>query len=151
MLVKVATGLPSNPRLSVCHTNTTKLYITVHIIKRGSRYPRSWWCWIITRDSVDNKVRNVSFQDSQSVILFNCFGHGAFQNGRSDVTKYPGMSLWPSDAIWRCSIGSTLTQVMACCLMALNHYLKQGWLINNMVLCHSPEDNSTGNIQDFNH
>ena len=38
-------------------------------------------------------------------------------------------SLWPSDAIWRQGSGSTLAQVMACCLMAPSHYLNQCWLI----------------------
>ena len=38
-------------------------------------------------------------------------------------------SLWPGDAIWGHKIGSTLAQVMACFLMALNHYLNQCWLI----------------------
>ena len=38
-------------------------------------------------------------------------------------------SLWPSDAIWRQSSGSTLAQVMACCLMAPSHYLNRHWLI----------------------
>ena len=32
-------------------------------------------------------------------------------------------SLWPSDAIWRHIAGSTLVQVMACCLTATSHYL----------------------------
>ena len=31
-------------------------------------------------------------------------------------------SLWPNDAIWRQRSGSTLAQVMACCLMAPSHY-----------------------------
>ena len=34
-------------------------------------------------------------------------------------------SLWPSDAIWQQRSGSTLAQVMACCLMAPSHYLTQ--------------------------
>ena len=38
-------------------------------------------------------------------------------------------SLWPSDTIWRHRIGSTLAQVMVCCLMAPSHYLNQCWLI----------------------
>ena len=32
-------------------------------------------------------------------------------------------SLWPSDTIWKHKSGSTLAQVMACCLMAPSHYL----------------------------
>ena len=38
-------------------------------------------------------------------------------------------SLWPSDAIWQLRSGSTLIQVMACCLTAPSHYLNQCWLI----------------------
>ena len=48
-------------------------------------------------------------------------------------------SLWPSDAIWRQRSGSTLAQVMACCLMAPSHYLNQFWLIISKVLWHSWE------------
>ena len=34
-------------------------------------------------------------------------------------------SLWLSDAIWGQRSGSTLAQIMACCLMAPSHYLNQ--------------------------
>ena len=37
-------------------------------------------------------------------------------------------SLWPSDTIWRHRSGSTLAQVIACCLMAPGHNLNQYWL-----------------------
>ena len=37
-------------------------------------------------------------------------------------------SLWPSDTIWRQRSGSTLAQVMACCLTTPSHYLNQSWL-----------------------
>ena len=39
-------------------------------------------------------------------------------------------SLWPSDAICRCRSGSTLAQIMACCLTAPSYYLNQRWLIH---------------------
>ena len=38
-----------------------------------------------------------------------------------------------SDAIWRHRSGSTLAQVMACCLMAPSHYLNQCWLIISKI------------------
>ena len=41
-------------------------------------------------------------------------------------------SLWPGDTIvtiWRNKSGSTLAQVMACCLTAPSYYLNQCWLI----------------------
>ena len=37
-------------------------------------------------------------------------------------------SLWRSDAVWRQRSGSTLAQVMACCLTSPSHYLNQCWL-----------------------
>ena len=46
-------------------------------------------------------------------------------------------SLWPNDAIWRQRSGSTLAQVMACCLTAPSHYLNQCWLIISEVQWHS--------------
>ena len=48
-------------------------------------------------------------------------------------------SLWPSDVIRRQGTGSTLAQVMACCLTAPIHYLNQCWLSISKVLCHSSE------------
>ena len=46
-------------------------------------------------------------------------------------------SLWPSDTIWRQRSGSTLAQVMDCCLTAPSHYLNQCWLIISEVQRHS--------------
>ena len=48
-------------------------------------------------------------------------------------------SLRPSDAIWRQWSGSTLSQVMVCCLTAPSHYLNQCWLIISYVPWHSSE------------
>ena len=51
------------------------------------------------------------------------------------------ISLRPSDTIWRHRSGSTLAQVMACCLTAPNHYLNQCWLIISKVYWYSSEGN----------
>ena len=52
--------------------------------------------------------------------------------------------LKPSGAIWGNNSGSTLTQVMACCLMAPSHYLNPCWfLISSEDLWHSSESNFT--------
>ena len=40
------------------------------------------------------------------------------------------------DATWQQGSGSTLAQVMACCLTAPSHYLNQCWLIIKDVLWH---------------
>ena len=41
--------------------------------------------------------------------------------------------MWSSDALWRHRPGSTLAQLMACCLRAPCHYLNQCWLIISKV------------------
>ena len=47
------------------------------------------------------------------------------------------------DTIWRNRSGSTLAQVMACCLTAPSHYLNQCWLIISKVQRHSRDGNFT--------
>ena len=54
-------------------------------------------------------------------------------------------SFWPSDDNWRYRPVATLVQVMTCCLSDGTKLL----LIISDVLCHSLEDNSTGNGQDI--
>ena len=60
-------------------------------------------------------------------------------------------SLWPSDAIWSQRSGSTLAQVMACCLMAPSHYLNQCWLIIRKVQWHPSDSNLARNTPAINH
>ena len=55
-------------------------------------------------------------------------------------------SLAPSDTIWRQRSGSTLAQVMACCLTAPGHYLNQSWLIISKVKWHSSKSKFTRDI-----
>ena len=52
-------------------------------------------------------------------------------------------SLGPSDTIWWQRSMPTIAQVMACCLMAPSHNLKQYWLLINKVQGHSSESNFT--------
>ena len=60
-------------------------------------------------------------------------------------------SLGPNNAIWRQRSGSTLAQVMACCLTAPSHYLNQCWLIIWKVQWYSSEDNFRSDISATNH
>ena len=60
-------------------------------------------------------------------------------------------SLGPSDAIWRQRSGSTLAQVMACCLTAPSHYLHQCWLIISKVDWHSSKGKFTRDNSPINH
>ena len=52
-------------------------------------------------------------------------------------------SLWPSDATWCHGSGSSLAQVMACCLTAPSHYLNQYCFLISKVHWHSHEGNFT--------
>ena len=56
-----------------------------------------------------------------------------------------------SDGKWRHRSGSTLLQVMACCLMAASHFLTQCWFINSKVHYHSSEGNFTRNTSAINY
>ena len=47
-------------------------------------------------------------------------------------------------SMWQ-RFGSTLAQVMACCLMAPSHYLNQCWLVIHDVLWHWHDSNFLGN------
>ena len=60
-------------------------------------------------------------------------------------------SLGPSDPIWRHRSGSTLVQVMACCLTAPSHYLNQCWLIITKVQGHSSDGSFTRDAPTINH
>ena len=60
-------------------------------------------------------------------------------------------SLWPNDTIWRQRSGSTLAQVMACCLTAPSLYPNQCWLIISEVKWHSYKGNFTRDASTINH
>ena len=50
------------------------------------------------------------------------------------MSQLPFQLMVPSYVIWWHKSGSTLAQVMACCLMAPSHYLNQCWLtISNLL------------------
>ena len=60
-------------------------------------------------------------------------------------------SLWPSDAMWQQRSGSTLAQVMACCLTASSHYLNQYWCNVSKVQLHSYNGNFTKDTSAIDH
>ena len=67
------------------------------------------------------------------------------------LTVWMFNSLWPSDTIWPHKSGSTLAQVMACCLTAPSHYLNQCWLIISKVQWHPSESNFPRDASAFSH
>ena len=73
-----------------------------------------------------NVTRNKTAPNHWS-YLKNCLFKSPIKSPRGQWVN----SLWHSDTIWRHKSGSTLAQVMACCLTAPSHYLNQCWLIIN--------------------
>ena len=70
---------------------------------------------------------------------------------RYGITRAPWVnSLCPRDTIWWHKSGSTLAQIMACCLMAPSHYLNQCWLIRSNVQWHSSDGNFTRHTSAIN-
>ena len=67
----------------------------------------------------------------------------------SASAKVSTNSFCPNEAIWWHRSGSTLTQIMVCCLAARSHFLKQCWLVINAVLWHSLKTNFTWPAQDI--
>ena len=70
---------------------------------------------------------------------------------RLNITSQRINSLRPRDAIWWQRSGSTLAQVMACCLTAPSHCLNQCWLIISEVQWQSPEGSFTKVTAAINH
>ena len=96
--------------------------------------------WVNNRESGDLRSHRAHYD----VIVMCVIRKGHFYNelasNRSEAITQTDQwfnSLRPSDAICRHRSGSTLAQVMACCLTAPSHYLNQYWLIIIEVQWHS--------------
>ena len=114
--------------------------------------------WLATL--IGQKVCSLNHDD---LVMYQCNGNhviigysrNAFtcclQDG-SHLFRYQCVnSLWPSDSIWRQRSGTTLAQVMACCLMVPSHYLNQCWLTISMVQWHSYEGSFTRDTSAIDH
>ena len=73
------------------------------------------------------KSPNQQTKPMQSVVFFN--------------------SLWLINLIWRHRTGSTLTQIIAWCLLAPSNYLNQCWLLIEEALWYPHESNLTASAQ----
>ena len=67
-------------------------------------------------------------QHTWSPVTF-IWGWFFFKQLRNLWQKLCFNSLWSGDTIWQHWSGSTLVQVMACCLTAPSHYLNQYWQV----------------------
>ena len=88
-----------------------------------------WWYWSWISKPCQDQVH-----DWEYMCIKNISAHRGLMN-----------------PIWRQRSGSTLAQVMACCLTAPSHYLNQCWLIIRKVQWYSSEDNLTSHISAINH
>ena len=60
-------------------------------------------------------------------------------------------TIWPYGPIWFSISGSTLAEVMPCCLMAPQLYRNQCRFNISEIQCKSPEGNSTRSTSTFSH
>ena len=124
----------------------------------ASRQCHACWCTgdfrsqCISRHGIGPQRRNVAntppseeltLQDKQILVICEeglkppapslCWD--MMQNANFFYVSWDKLSLtrvnssWPSDAISRHRSGSTVAQVMTCCLMAPSHYQNQCWLV----------------------
>ena len=87
------------------------------------------------------------------VCVYVCkvnFTYSIYYSGAA-CNAYLFNTLWPSDAIWQHRSGSTMIQVMACCLTAPSHYLNQCWIISKAQWHSSLEGNFTRDTSGINH
>ena len=76
---------------------------------------------------------------------------GLMQTACKSIAYISINSLGPSDTTWRQISGSTLAQVMACCLTAPSHYLNKYWLIISKVEWRSSKGKFTKDTSAINH
>ena len=123
----------TNTNISSCgfsNTNTnTNTDICVFKYKYKYKYvfdpSPAWWSHMATEIWVNIGSGN-GVMPSGSKPLY------LYLNTNTNTNTYLTPAL-PDEAIWRQRSGSTLAQVMACCLTASRHYLNQCWLIITKV------------------
>ena len=108
--------------------NTVFLYAVFHFAEikfRSLTCSFIYWVHDVTRKLICGAcISNYMTLITGSVVTIPCPWCTLF----SIVSTYLFNSLWPSEAmLWDWS-GSTVIQVMACCLTAPSHYLNQCWL-----------------------
>ena len=117
--------------LTTVHKGTDEIWISRFWIQSGT-----WWTTTHAPYHVVNTLQLTLLSDACKSLHFMC---------RVVMMKYneknygiPVVSGW-----WSYRSGSSLAQVMACCLTAPSHYLNQCWLITSKVQWHSSGSNFT--------
>ena len=111
-----------------------------------------WWKKVLSREYSCQLLISISnsFIWVIKMLILKYFMWLYFRSPRW-VSQHCVNSLGPSDAIWLQRSGSTLAQVMACCLTAPSHYLNQCWLIISEVQWHSYLGTFTRDASTINH
>ena len=107
--------------------NTWKINITNWEMNSAPYFSNIWW------NSARSLVWGISWWYSRKIRLNGNVINGQKQKSIRYVYTHIN-SLWHSDAIWQHRSGSTLTQIMVCCLRAPS--LNQCWLINWVMCIH---------------
>ena len=121
-----------------CHFNmhSNELAITIHLIApqlsgHCDVISNQLWCH---QQDVNQASETWPSRSVKVVVFIIIYGFvmsrfpRCFLLQHCNTWLYSLKSLWPSDAIWRHRSGSSLAQVIACCLMAPSRYLKQYWV-----------------------
>ena len=90
----------------------------------------SCWCLpgdtmsqFVSRNGIDIVSLSIPATAQDELMAVTCY-----RLALNGMLQWGVDSLWSSDAIWHHRFGAMLDEEMACCLMALSHYLNQYWL-----------------------
>ena len=123
-----------------------------------------WWIFtlsitdivgIVVSYLVDFRWSDGCITNTVMVVLYGVLYNKAMWHAKItttvDLASKGSNSLRLSDTIWQQRFGSTLAQVMACCLTVPSCYLIQCWFIIIKVQWHSAEGNFTKDTPASNH
>ena len=139
------------------HMQTYMYHRMARCLMAPSHYLNPFWliiCEVLWLSHEGNFTWNVQdaypWHECEYYLFMNTATCSRGQWNKYAATSRCVNSLCPGDAIWRQRSGSTLAQVMACCLTAPSHYLNQCWLIINEVQRHSPVRNFMRDVPTIN-
>ena len=141
----VASGIPKNVRniLNSHHTLHRPKHcglLTNNCLSHAGRQTITW---------TSDYLRTIRPSETNFSEIWISMQNRSFDKMHSSSAKWKSVCSHPKflihfcGFIWRHSFGSTLVEVMACCLTAPSHYLNQFSLIINKVQWYSSNGNFT--------
>ena len=110
-------------------------------------------CWLNISVALWHSAENDFTRNAQDIYPWYQFENYWFKTSttspRGQWVNPPALVVSERHEPWWNRSGSTLAQVMACCLTAPSHYLNQCWLNISVALWHSAENDFTRNAQDI--